>query len=141
LSGVLMPMEVGELSHWASYAFAAAMLAPLPLPLLAVALLVLPLLLLVLPLLLHAAIASAEAAAMTAAAIFLIRAFILADARSTGRWTLALSQVSVRLLSWFSTVGFRRTVCLEATRTEAKMLCTVPGGRAMPFPGPRPTGV
>jgi hypothetical protein len=90
LSGVLMPMEVGEFRNWAWYAFAAAMLAPLPLPLLAVALLVLPLLLLVLPLLLHAAIASAEATAMTAAAIFLIRAFVLAGARRTEQRTLDL---------------------------------------------------
>src|ERR1700729_3822473 len=51
LSGVLMPMEVGEPRNWSWYAFAAAMLAPPALPPLAVALLVLPLLLLlVLPL-------------------------------------------------------------------------------------------
>lgn len=68
------------------------MSAPLALPLLAVApaLLLVPLLPLVLPLLLHAAIASAEATTTTAAEIFLIRAFILAGARYTERWTLHL---------------------------------------------------
>ena len=52
------------------------------------ALLLVLLLLVLLLLLLHAAIASAEVTAMTAAEIFLIRAFILAGARSTERWTL-----------------------------------------------------
>ena len=107
-----MPMEVGELRNWSWYAFAAAMSAPLALPLPAVAvapalllvlLLLVLLLLVLLLLLLHAAIASAEVTAMTAAEIFLIRAFILAGARSTERRTHTLSQVSVRLLSWFST--------------------------------------
>src|SRR5271170_3748223 len=79
LSGVLMPMEVGEPRNWAWYAFAAAMLAPLPLPLSAVALVLLPVLLPVLLLLplLHAAISSAEVTAATAARVFLIRASFL----------------------------------------------------------------
>ena len=72
LSGVLMPMEVGVLSHCCSYAFAAAtpelpppLEDPPPPP---------PLLLLVLLLLLlHAAMANAEVTAMTAARVFLIR--------------------------------------------------------------------
>src|SRR5271170_1413125 len=75
LSGVLMPMEVGEPRNWAWYAFAAAMLAPLAPPLSAVALALLPVLLL-LPLL-HAAISSAEVTAATAAKVFLIRASFL----------------------------------------------------------------
>jgi hypothetical protein len=71
LSGVLMPMEAGVLSHCCSYAFAAAtpelpppLEDPPPLP---------PLLLLLLVLLLHAAMANAEVTAMTAARVFLIR--------------------------------------------------------------------
>ena len=102
-----MPMEVGELRNCCSYAFAAAMSALPALSLLAVALLLLLLLLLVLllvlPLLLHAAIASAEVTAMTAAEIFLIRAFILAAPGAPSGGLSTLSQVSVLLLSWFST--------------------------------------
>jgi hypothetical protein len=32
-------------------------------------------------------------------------------------------------------LGFRRTGCLQTTRTEAKMLCMVLDGRAAPPPG------
>jgi hypothetical protein len=103
LSGVVMPMEVGEPRNWAWYAFAAAMLALL-VPLLAVALLVPPLpLLLVLPLLLHAATSSAEVTATTAAKVFLIHASFLAGARGNRAVESQLNKVLLKLLSCFST--------------------------------------
>jgi hypothetical protein len=75
LSGVVIPMEVGEFRNWASYAFAAVTPelpeGPLLLLLLLVAAAPPPLLLL---LLLHAATPSAEVSAMTAARVFLIHA-------------------------------------------------------------------
>src|SRR5271169_2148395 len=129
LSGVLMPIEVGEPRNWAWYAFAAAMSALLELSLL---LLLLLLLLLVLPvlllLLLHAAISSAEVTATPAARIFLIRSSFLASARSAERSNLDLSRLSVvtdfvetRCGYWAcSQLRIPQDRCLQVTRTEAK---------------------
>ena len=85
LSGVEMPMEVGEVRNCCSYACAAATPALLEPPLVALALLVLVLLLVVvlLLLLLHALISTAEVMATAAAKVFLIRASFLAGARGT----------------------------------------------------------
>src|SRR5438105_3364564 len=100
LSGVVIPMEVGEFRNWASYAFAAVTPelpeAPPPPPLLLLLLLLLllppppaPLLLLLL-LLLHAATPSAEVSAMIAPRVFLIRASFSAGTRSAERWSTNL---------------------------------------------------
>ena len=92
MSGVEIPMEVGEVRNCCSYACAAATPALLEPPPVALALLLLVLVLVVvlLPLLLHAVISSAEVMATVAARVFLIRASFLAGARVTERWILNL---------------------------------------------------
>jgi hypothetical protein len=83
LSGVEIPMEVGEVRNCCSYACAAATPALLEPPLVALALLVLVLVVVLLLLLLHALISTAEVMATVAAKVFLIRASFLAGARGT----------------------------------------------------------
>jgi len=138
LSGVVIPMEVGEIRNWASYAFAAVtpelpeVPPPPPLPLLLLLLLLLllppPVLLLLLLLLLHAATPSAEVSAMTATRVFLIRASFPAGARSAERWSLNLVRSQLGVTESVINLGFRTTGCPYVACTEAKMLCAVPRG-------------